>query len=750
MSSEFKGESRVHLEKVGRHPQRKAANRVVSFEEDEPFEILGPHYSSRDEALLIRAFLPRAVEAWVILEGAPEDKKKMEKVLPEGLFQIALGGVRKISTYRIGFRDESGFITESEDPYAFPRQVSDYDLYLIGEGTHFDSYEKFGARPTKVHGIPGVHFAVWAPNAQSVSVVGNFNHWVPGAHPMTRVHFSGVWELFIPRLREGEVYKFAIRSAVDRGIRVKTDPYAFKAELRPHTASIVTELNRFQWNDADWMKKRAQQDPLGQPLSIYEVHLGSWARDEKNAWGFLTYENLARQLVRYVKDMGYTHIELLPVMEHPLDESWGYQVINYFSPTSRFGDPQGLMYLIDHCHQNGIGVILDWVPAHFPKDGHGLADFDGKQIYAYESWKKAEHRDWGTLVFDYGKNEVRNFLISNALFWFDKYHVDGLRVDAVASMLYLDYSKKPGEWEPNLYGGRENLEAISFLKRFNEVVHDRHPGVLTIAEESTAWPNVSRPTYIGGLGFSLKWNMGWMHDALEYFSKDPIYRKYHHGSLTFSMWYAFSENFVLPISHDEVVHGKGSLLGKMPGSDESKFANLRLFLGYMFAHPGKKMMFMGSDFGQWDEWNAARSLDWHLLSYARHHRIGQVVRDLNRLYKDYPAFYEGDLTGDGFEWIDFSDADSSAVSFLRWSKDKSQLLVFTFNMVPVIRENYRIGVPMPGFYKEIFNSESRAYGGCGLGNQGGLSSEGVPWHGRPFSLNCQLPPLGMNIYVRCP
>ncbi len=724
--------------------------RVVSFEDDEPFEILGPHDSSQGRSMEIRAFLPRAVDAWIRVAGSGNGKKKMEKIHPGGLYQVTIKDTGAIPQYRIGFNDETGFSQEAEDPYAFPPQVSDYDIYLIGEGSHFDSYEKFGAKPMSVRGVAGVHFAVWAPNAKSISVVGNFNHWTPGEHPMMRVHFSGVWALFIPGLQENEVYKFAIRSSVDQGIRIKADPYAFKAELRPHTASVVTRLDHFRWNDGEWIKARAGRNPIDQPISVYEVHLGSWARDEKKGWGFLSYQDLAHQLVRYVKGMGYTHLELLPVMEHPLDESWGYQVVNYFAPSSRFGDPYGLMYLVDHCHQNGIGVILDWVPAHFPKDGYGLVDFDGTQLYAYKDWKKGEHKEWGTLVFDYGKKEVQNFLISNALFWFDKYHVDGLRVDAVASMLYLDYAKKPGEWEPNIYGGRENLEAVAFLKRFNEVVHGRYPGILTIAEESTAWPNVSRPTYMGGLGFSLKWNMGWMHDALDYFSKDPVYRKFHHGMLTFSMWYAFSENFVLPISHDEVVHGKGSLLGKMPGDDWSRFANLRLFLGYMFAHPGKKMLFMGSDFGQWAEWSATQSLDWHLLHYARHRRIGLVIKDLNRLYRNYPAFYEGDLSSDCFEWIDFSDVDSSVVSFLRWSKDKNQLLVFTFNMVPVIRENYRVGVPRPGFYKEIFNSEAFDYGGCGLGNQGGLHADPVSWHGRPFSLNCQLPPLGMNIFLFCP
>lgn len=722
--------------------------RIVRFEEDEPFEVLGPHPSS-GKMVRVRSFLPRAVDAWIRLPGS-DVRRPMKKVHAKGIFEVLMKRPSPVVDYRVGFHDENGFARETEDPYAFRPEISELDLFLIGEGNHFNSYEKFGAQLTQIRGVSGVHFSVWAPNAKSVSVVGNFNHWMPGAHPMARIHFSGVWGLFIPGIGEGELYKFAIRSSADHGIRIKTDPYAFRAELRPHTASIVSSLDHYRWNDECWMQNRDRNHPLAHPISVYEIHLGSWMRDEKKGWGFMDYRELAGKLVSYVKYMGYTHVELLPVMEHPLDESWGYQVVNYYAPTSRFGDPEGFMYLVDLCHQHGIGVILDWVPAHFPKDGHGLVDFDGRQIYAYENWKKGEHRDWGTLVFDYGKREVQNFLISNALFWMDKYHIDGLRVDAVASILYLDYSRKPGEWEPNMYGGRENLEAVAFLKKFNEVVHARYPGVLTIAEESTAWPNVTRPTFSGGLGFDLKWNMGWMHDALEYFSKDPVYRKFHHGNLTFSMWYQHSENFVLPISHDEVVHGKSSLIGKMPGDDLQKFANLRLFFGYMFAHPGKKLLFMGSDFAQWTEWNLHQSVDWHFLQFSRHRRINQVVKDLNRLYRDYPAFHEGDLTADRFEWIDFSDEMNSVISFLRWSRDKRQLLVFTFNMTPVIRENYRIGVPWHGFYKEIFNSESFDYGGCGLGNQGGLHSEHVPMHKRPYSLNCQLPPLGVNIFCFCP
>ncbi|MDD5670416.1 MAG: 1,4-alpha-glucan branching protein GlgB, partial [Candidatus Omnitrophica bacterium] len=713
------------------------------------FKILGPHVFKEERCVVVRAFLPRATQAWIRLSKKKSVRTPMRKIHPNGLFQAVFERTSKINPYKLGFFDETGFEQESEDPYAFPPEVSDFDLYLIGEGTHYHSYEKLGARPMLLKGVSGVYFVVWSPNAKSVSVVGNFNHWMTGTHPMAKIRYSGVWGLFIPGLTEGEVYKYAIKSEVDGQIRLKTDPYAFSAELRPNSASVVARLDAYAWQDQMWMESRMQKDLFESPVSIYEVHLGSWKRDGQKNWGFLNYRDLAYELVEYVKFMGYTHIELMPVMEHPLDESWGYQVINYYAPTSRFGTPAEFMYFIDYCHQNVIGVILDWVPSHFPRDGHGLVDFDGRQIYAYESWRKGEHREWGTLVFDFGKREVSNFLISNALFWLDQYHVDGLRVDAVASMLYLDYARKPGEWEPNVYGGHENLEAVAFLKKFNEVVHARFPGVLTIAEESTAWGGVSRPTYTGGLGFSMKWNMGWMHDVLEYFSKDPVYRKYHQGMLTFSMWYAYSENFILPISHDEVVHGKRALLEKMPGDDWQKFSNLRVFLAYLFAHPGKKLLFMGSEFAQRSEWNVQQSLDWHFLQYAPHTRINLLLRDLHRIYRENPALYEGDFRSECFEWIDFSDVDSSVISFLRWSRHYNQLLVFVFNMTPVIRENYRVGVPRYGYYQEIFNSQGREYGGCGLGNCGGLHSDSVAWQGRPFSLNLHLPPLSACIFRHC-
>ncbi len=720
-------------------------SRIIHFGEDKPFDFLGPHLVPKQKALVIHAFLPLAAEAWVRKPGKNTRKKRMEKIHPAGVYRAVFEKTEEPFPYLIGFKDSAGYVSESEDPYAFGVEITDYDLYLISEGTHYKTYEKFGSKVTSFCGVSGVHFSVWAPNAKCVSIIGNFNQWRQGAHPMTRINEGGVWGLFIPGLREGELYKYAIRGEDDH-VHMKSDPYAFQAELRPRTASVVATLDRYEWKDAEWLESRKEKNPLEAPISVYEVHLGSWKKDTKTQGGFLNYRELARELVDYVKEMGYTHIELLPVMEHPLDQSWGYQVINYYAPTSRFGTPEDFMFFVDYCHQHGIGVILDWVPSHFPKDGHGLNNFDGRQIYAYEDWKKGEHKEWGTLIFDYGRNEVKNFLISNALFWIEKYHVDGLRVDAVASMLYLDYARYQDQWQPNVYGGRENIEAIQFLKQFNEVVHAYHKGVLTIAEESTAWPGVSRPTYLGGLGFSMKWNMGWMHDVLEYASKEPIYRKYHQGTLTFCLLYAFHENFMLPLSHDEVVHGKKSLLEKMPGDDWQKFANLRLLFGLMFGYPGKKLLFMGDDFAQVSEWNSQASLDWHLLDYKPHREIQSLVKDLNAVYRNHRALWELDFDSRGFEWVDFSDAMSSIAGFLRWSENKQEFLLFTCNMTPVPRYNYRFGTPQPGFYEEIFNSDSRHYGGSGIGNFGGVHAENKPWHERPYSISVHLPPLGVNIF----
>ncbi|MDP3919429.1 MAG: 1,4-alpha-glucan branching protein GlgB [Candidatus Omnitrophota bacterium] len=737
---------RLLKEYAGGALTKKEIQRIVDFDEAEPFETLGPHLLSQEKCLVIRAFLPRADEAWIQFRGKTRIKRQMEKIHPGGFFQAVIEGQTEIADYKIGYLDEIGHVEEREDPFAFQTEITDYDLYLIGQGSHFKSFEKFGARVRTFKGVSGVHFAVWAPNAKSISVVGDFNFWRPGTHPMSRVHFSGVWGLFIPGLRPGMNYKFAIKSSVDNEIRLKADPYGFGSELRPQTASVVADLDSHKWRDGKWMTSRPKKDTLNSPVSIYEVHLGSWRRDEQTDWGFLNYKKLAHQLVDYAKGQGYTHLELLPIAEHPLDESWGYQVIGYYAPSSRFGSPEEFMYFVDYCHRNDIGVILDWVPGHFPRDAHGLADFDGEQIYAYANWKKGEHKEWGTFVFDYEKNEIRNFLISNALFWLEKYHIDGLRVDAVASMLYLDYARDEGQWEPNRFGGRENLEAVDFLKQFNETVHSRHPGVLTIAEESTSWPGVSHPTYLGGLGFSMKWNMGWMHDALEYFSKDPVYRKYHQGLLTFSLVYAFSENFVLPISHDEVVHGKRSLVEKMPGDEWQKFANTRLFFGYMFGHPGKKLNFMTDDIGQRREWSACASMDWDLLNYDLHKKLALFVKDLQRLYKKHPAFYELDFDSAGFEWIDFRDTDASVLSWIRWSRDRKELLLFTYNMTPTPRMRYRVGVPLQGYYQELVNSDAVEYGGSGVGNYGGFFSDTISAQGRPSSLCLNLPPLAANVF----
>lgn len=618
-------------------------------------------------------------------------------------------------------------------------RITSFDLHLLNEGAHFDSYQKLGAHPCVSGRQKGTYFAVWAPNAQAVSLVGDFNEWLPGRHNLTRLSGSGFWDGFFPGLDAGTLYKYSIQSPEGHWL-FKADPYAFRTEVRPRTASIVTSIENFPWTDGGWMKKRASQNPLEAALSIYEVHLGSWMRAGQKGEEFLTYQELAEKLIPYVVERGYTHIELMPISEHPLDESWGYQVISYFSPTSRFGTPADFMAFVNACHTNGIGVILDWVPAHFPKDAHGLADFDGRQIYAYDHWKKGEHREWGTLVFDYGRAEVRNFLISNALFWIEKYHLDGLRVDAVASMIYLDYSRPPGQWEPNCYGGNENLEAIDFLKKFNEIVHARNPGVLTIAEESTAYTGVSRPTYTGGLGFSMKWNMGWMHDMLDYFSHEPVHRKYHQDMLTFSMIYAYTENFVLPISHDEVVYGKQSLFKKMPGDDWQRLAGARLFLAYMYGHPGKKLLFMTVDMGQFEEWSCRQSMDWHLKDEPFARGWALLVKDLNRLHRGLPAFHELDFSPEGFQWIDFSDRDSSVVSFVRWSREKKQLILCVFNMTPVPRTGYRVGAPLAGRYREILNTDAAEYGGSGIGNDGLRESEAQPWHHQPFSFEMNIPP----------
>ena len=617
---------------------------------------------------------------------------------------------------------------------------TEYDLYLFHQGSHDQLWDKMGSHPAVYDGVEGVAFSVWAPNARRIAVIGEFNDWNPDAHLMERLTNEGVWQCFVGGAKVGQSYKYHLVSQVDDYWVEKSDPYGFWMETRPGTASRVADLS-YDWSDEGWLEGRAAKNGFDAPMSIYEMHLGSWKRDPSDPERFLSYQEIARDLVPYLLKTGFTHVELMPVAEHPFDGSWGYQGIGYYAPTSRFGDPEGFKFLVDQLHQAGIGVILDWVPAHFPKDFPGLAFFDGTHLYEHAAPRQGEHKDWGTYIFNFGRNEVRNFLISNALFWLSEYHIDGLRVDAVASMLYLDYSRKDGEWVANKFGGRENIEAIDFLRTLNEKVHGQHPGAFTVAEESTAWAGVSRPTYVGGLGFTYKWDMGWMHDTLDYMEHDPIHRKWHHDRLTFRMLYAGSENFVLPLSHDEVVHLKGSLLTKMPGDWWQRFANLRLLLANQWGNLGKKLLFMGGEFGQWTEWNETKSLDWHLEDFPTHRGVQTWVHDLNELYRGEPAMHELDCTPEGFRWIDCTDTDHSVVSFLRQGKDPSDILLWIFNYTPEPRLGYRVGVPAGGFWKERLNSDAGIYGGSDMGNLGGVEASDKWWQGLPHSLELTLPPL---------
>lgn len=697
----------------------------------DPFAVLGPHEDGGER--VIRAYLPEAARARLDVEGGPA----MERLANSDLFQWRGAGAQVPEHYRIRWYDRAGGEHVACDPYCFAPQLPDFDLYLFGEGRHLHVYRFLGAHPHTIDGIAGVLFAVWAPGAERVSVVGNFNHWDGRRHPMRVRGNSGVWELFLPGLDAGELYKFEIRNRAHGTIHLKTDPYGRRFEMRPATAAVVEpDDSGFGWGDQAWLDHRAAADWLHVPMSMYEVHLGSWQRDE--AGNFLNYRDLAHRLVDYVKELGFTHIELLPVTEHPLDASWGYQTVGYFAPTSRYGSPDDFRYFVDYCHRHNIGVLLDWAPGHFPKDAHGLARFDGSAVYEHEDPRQGEHRDWGTLIFNYSRNEVRNFLVSSALYWMQEFHIDGLRVDAVASMLYLDYSREDGDWVPNIYGGRENLGAIDFLRQLNEVTHGQHPGTLIIAEESTAWPQVTRPVWVGGLGFSMKWNMGWMHDTLQYLQFDPVHRHYHHDQLTFGLLYAFSENFVLPFSHDEVVHGKASMVSKMPGDEWQRFANLRALYTYMFTYPGKKLLFMGCEYGQGNEWDHTRELDWWVLQYPVHSGVQALVRDLNRLYREHSALFRHDFEQEGFEWIDCHDASQSVLSYLR--RDGDRYLLVVLNFTPVPREHYRIGVPAPGSYRVIVNSDSSYYGGSNLGDDV-LTSEAIPWMDRPHSIQLTLPPL---------
>ncbi|NOQ94730.1 MAG: 1,4-alpha-glucan branching protein GlgB [Methylophaga sp.] len=702
--------------------------KIIEARHHDPFEVLGAHASGTDTTVTV--FLPDTQKAWL------DNDLILKRIEGTDLFQWTGTSSKLSEHYTINRIAGNGDPVRQYDPYNFIPQLSEFDLHLFSEGKHWHAYRIMGAHPHQVNGVDGILFSTWAPSAQRVSIVSNFNQWDGRKHPMRVRGDSGVWELFIPDVSAGEIYKFEIRNH-DGSLHSKMDPYGQESELRPATGSIVAASSQHDWQDTEWMAKREKADWLHEPHSVYEVHMGSWRRNE--AGEFQTYREMAEQMVPYVKKLGFTHIELLPITEHPLDISWGYQTTGYFSPTSRFGSPDDLRYFIDICHQNGIGIILDWVPGHFPKDAHGLARFDGSALYEHEDPRQGEHQDWGTYIFNYGRSEVTNFLLSSAFYWLEEFHIDGLRVDAVASMLYLDYSREEGEWVPNQHGGRENLEVIEFFKHLNTVLHQEHPGCLITAEESTSYPMVSRPAHMGGLGFSMKWNMGWMHDTLEYMQQDSIHRRYHHDSLTFGLLYAFTENFVLPFSHDEVVHGKKSMVNKMPGDEWQRFANLRLLYTLMFTYPGKKLLFMGNEFAQGTEWNCEKALDWYVTDYPLHKGMQTLVGDLNKLYTSTPALYRHEFDPHGFEWLDCNDREQSILSYIR--KNDDEYVISIFNFTPVPREQYRIGVPDLASYNIIMNSDSEYYGGSNVSNNEIITAESIPWSDKPYSIVINLPPL---------
>ena len=710
--------------------------KIIEARHHDPFAVLGVH--PRGNNTTVRVFLPDTQKAWL------DNKLELTRINDTDLFEWTGASSLLAQPYQIHRVTGNNDSLVIHDPYCFPPQISDFDLHLFLEGKHWHAYRILGAHQHEIDGVYGVLFSTWAPQAERVSIVGQFNQWDGRYHPMRARGDSGVWELFIPELTAGELYKFEIRNREDGSLHLKMDPYAQQTELRPGTASVISSTSQHQWLDENWMDKRGKNDWLHKAHSVYEVHLGSWQRNEQGE--FLNYRDFAEQLVPYVKKMGFTHIELLPITEHPLDISWGYQTTGYFAPTSRFGSPDDLRFFIDQCHQNDIGVILDWVPGHFPKDSHGLARFDGSALYEHSDPRQGEHQDWGTLIFNYGRAEISNFLLSSAFYWLEEFHIDGLRVDAVASMLYLDYSREEGQWIPNEHGGRENLEVIAFLQHLNTVLHKEHPGCIIAAEESTSYPMVSRPAHLGGLGFSMKWNMGWMHDILEYMQQDPIHRRHHHDSLTFGLLYAFTENFVLPFSHDEVVHGKSSMVNKMPGDEWQRFANLRLLYTFMFTYPGKKLLFMGSEFAQGTEWNSEQALDWYVLDYPLHTGMQSLVADLNKIYTELPALYRHDFDPHGFEWLDCNDRDHSILSYLR--KDGTDFVITVFNFTPMPRENYRIGVPEEGNYQIILNSDSEFYGGENLGSSNTIVTQNIPWSDRPCSIELTLPPLAGMVLTK--
>ena len=737
-------------------------NQIVNNLHHDPFEILGAHpqeEKGKTTSWVIRTYLPKAQAVTVI---CPDQRKEypMTSVHHPNFFECTIE-IEELANYQLKIK-EADHEKVIYDPYAFrSSKLTDLDIHLFGEGNHHRIYEKLGSHLMEVDGVKGVYFALWAPNARNVSILGDFNQWDGREHQM-RKRNGGIWELFIPELEVGAKYKYEVKN-YEGHIYEKSDPYGFYREVRPDTASIVVDLDTYKWNDDQWIEQRRTRDPLKQPISVYEVHIGSWLHananekmplfngeadaiavsENKTDTRYLSYYELADKLIPYVKELGYTHIELLPVAEHPFDGSWGYQVTGYYSPTSRFGRPEDFMYFVDKCHENGIGVLVDWVPGHFPKDAHGLAFFDGTHLYEHADPRKGEHKEWGTLVFNYNRNEVRNFLTANVLFWADKYHIDGIRVDAVASMLYLNYAREDGEWLPNDYGGAENIEAANFLRQTNDLLFQYFPGSLSIAEESTAWPMVSWPTYVGGLGFNLKWNMGWMHDMLDYFSMDPWFRQFHQNNITFSMWYHHSENYMLALSHDEIVHGKSNIIGKMPGDEWQKFANVRSLFTYMFAHPGKKTMFMSMEFAQWSEWNVWTDLDWNLLNFEPHQKLKQFFSELNAIYKEEPALYERDFEEEGFQWIDCADNSNSVVSFIRRAKEPNDFIIIICNFTPQSHSHYRIGVPEEGFYEEIFNSDARKYGGSNAGNLGGKMTDEWWNHNYANSIDLCLPPLAV-------
>jgi 1,4-alpha-glucan branching enzyme len=726
--------------------QAEAVLGIVQGDWGDPFSLLGLHLDGPGGTATVRLFLPDAQEV-ALLDDEGRTLCRLERVHPSGFWAALLEDRRAPFAYRFRAQMPKGPY-EFEDTYRFPAVLGELDVHLLAEGTHLRSYDRLGAHRREMEGVAGTAFAVWAPNARRVSVVGDFCSWDGRRLPMRFRHECGVWELFVPGVGEGALYKYEVKGLRGELLPLKADPYGFLSEQRPRTASVVHDLGALPSEGGDWLARRGGANGREAPISIYEVHLGSWRRVAEQGNRFLSYDELADQLVPYAREMGFTHLELMPVTEHPFDGSWGYQPIGLFAPTSRHGRPEAFARFVERCHREGLGVLVDWVPGHFPTDPHGLGWFDGTHLYEHADPRQGFHQDWNTLIYNYGRREVRNYLLGNALFWLERYRIDGLRVDAVASMLYLDYSRRPGEWIPNIHGGRENLEAISFLRRMNELAYGAQPGIMTVAEESTAWPGVSRPVEFGGLGFGYKWNMGWMHDTLGYIGKDPIHRRWHHNALTFGLLYAFSENFILPLSHDEVVHGKGSLLGRMPGDRWQRFANLRAYYGFMFGHPGKKLLFMGAEIAQEREWSHADSLDWHLLADDLHAGIHRLVRDLNRAYREVPALHQRDCESSGFEWIVADDDRQSTLVFLRRGHDEAHPALIACNFTPVPRYGYRVGVPLPGYWRERINTDSGVYGGGNIGNGGGVSSTPEPAHGQPHSLVLTLPPLGTLILER--